>query len=282
MVDVLVVGADGLIGSALMERLPQQGLTVRGTSRRHECTPELYLDLADEPATWQLPAVIKSAVICAGIVNVVGCERQPQATRKINVERTCLLIDQLQRRGAKVLYLSSNIVFSGDTPRVAADCLPDPRCEYGRQKVAVERYLEDRDCGFQVLRLGKVVEGAMEIASHWAETAAEGGVVTPFADFYFSPVPLSLVTSVIAGLLDKKLQGIFHLTARDEVSYLQLANHWAERHPEVVVKATRADSIPELNFFSRQYAALDCNVLVEAQGIELPLSASMLDEMVSD
>ncbi len=239
MVDVLVVGADGLIGSALMERLPQQGLTVRGTSRRHECTPELYLDLADEPATWQLPEVIKSAVICAGIVNVVGCERQPQATRKINVERTCLLIDQLQRRGAKVLYLSSNIVFSGDTPRVAADCLPDPRCEYGRQKVAVERYLEDRDCGFQVLRLGKVVEGAMEIVSNWAETAAESGVVTPFADFYFSPVQLSLVTSVIAGLLDKKQQGIFHLTARDEVSYLQLANHWAERHPEVVVKATR-------------------------------------------
>ncbi|MEJ1298723.1 MAG: sugar nucleotide-binding protein [Candidatus Sedimenticola sp. (ex Thyasira tokunagai)] len=279
MVDTVVIGAGGVIGSALMVSLSNQGREVIGTFREEVPGPALHLDLADESHNWQLPATIEHAVICAGITDVMRCQHEPRGTWDINVESTCRLIELLHKRGAQLLYLSSNQVFSGERQNVGVNHPTDPSCEYGRQKVAVERFLARSGQNHQILRLGKVVDGPMKIIGDWSRMGEEGCVITPFQDFNLSPIPLNLVISVISDLLACREFGIFHLTAKDEISYLHLARYWARQHPSVKVKGVIAADSPELRFFSRRYASLDCGRLVDVLGMEIPVSQTLLSEM---
>src|SRR6185437_16838479 len=53
----LIVGSDGMTGSALLARLRREGIHALGTSRRTpQTTDTIPLDLASDPRSWRIPA----------------------------------------------------------------------------------------------------------------------------------------------------------------------------------------------------------------------------------
>ena len=88
----LIVGTDGKIGGALLQRLKRSGKQVLGTTRRMEKVQKdnLYLNLAEDVSDWPVPDGVQAAVICAGVSSVGACASDPLGTAQVKVDGTLL------------------------------------------------------------------------------------------------------------------------------------------------------------------------------------------------
>lgn len=155
---VLITGAGGRIGTALRERLPDFGWTLRGV----DLTAAEGVTAADVTSAAELDEVVPGA---EAIVHLAG---QPDEApwpeiRQANIEGTFQVFEAARRHGVRrVVYASSNHAV-GFTPvpsdgPLPADLAPRPDTLYGVSKAfgeALARYYTDR-YGLQVacLRIG--------------------------------------------------------------------------------------------------------------------------------
>jgi len=220
----LVVGADSMIGSALLRTLRASGRRVLGTSRRH-ANPGAemhYLDLGAAPERWDGPRV-SVAYLCAAVARLDACRRDPAASARVNIDGTCRLARALAAAGAFVLYLSTNQVFDGTLPYRRPDEGPCPLSEYGRQKAAAERRILDLGEKAAVLRLTKVFSDDIPLFAGWTSALRRGERIRPFADMWMAPLPVASVTAALASLGGQRRPGIFHLSGEYDISYAQAA-----------------------------------------------------------
>lgn len=218
---LLIVGQDSLIGNALLREAASRGVPHAGTSRRPGAA--YHLDLARPQSEWHLPDAVTSAVICAGIPGIAHCEKNPEATRRINVDATISLADLLASKGAHVTFLSSNQVFAPDAEAPDEDHPVNPVTEYGRQKAAVEEHLRARIPCSCVVRLTKVVSPALPLFAGWTESLRRGERIQAFEELFFSPLAPQPVAAIVTALASARQTGTFHLSPNDSISYCQAA-----------------------------------------------------------
>jgi dTDP-4-dehydrorhamnose reductase len=226
----LVVGADGLIGSALCQRARAEGRPVIGTTRRGaaiEGDGRIHLDLSDDPDAWVLPPSIAAAFLCAGVTGIDACERQPQAARHINVERTCVLADRLLQRGTHVVFLSTNQVFDGTRAHMPADAAYGPRTAYGRLKAATERHLLAAGGAVTVLRLSKVATTLSALLRGWTAMLRSRRAIHPFADMWAAPLAVEFVVEALFRIVDRRVAGVVQASATADVTYADMGRRLA-------------------------------------------------------
>lgn len=132
---VLVTGGDGQVGAALRALLPHCDFRSRDE-----------LDVTDPAAV--TAAVEGAAVVvhAAAMTNVDACEAEPEAAAAVNDGGTRLVAEAAHAAGARVLYLSTDYVFSGDAAPYGEDDTTGPLNVYGRTKLAGEGHLDpERD-----------------------------------------------------------------------------------------------------------------------------------------
>ena len=105
---VLVTGAGGTLGSAIVRLCRERGLACVGTTRD-------VLDIADETSvrraldSWRPWAVINAA----GYVRVDDAEREPDVARRENVRGAVILAAECTAQGVGFVGFSSDLVFGG-------------------------------------------------------------------------------------------------------------------------------------------------------------------------
>lgn len=268
---VLVVGADGLIGSSVASRLESEGFAVTRTSRRG-APGTVPLDLAALPAAWTPPAEITAAVICAAITSTEECRSRPEACRRVNVEATCELGRRLAAAGARIVFLSTNMVFDGSTPLTPATAPRSPHTAYGRMKAEAEERLLALGGGATVVRLTKVIGRSLPIIDRWRDTLGRGEPIRPLADLVIAPISLALATTVIAAAAREPLGSILHVSASGDVSYAAVATRLAARWgaaSALVRPATAADLGLPLEHLPA-HTTLDASTIRDRLGIEPP------------
>jgi len=156
---VLLTGSEGIIGTALRDRLPDLGWRLRGFDR--VAGADVVGELTD-------PAALDAAM--AGVDAVIHLAGQPTegpwpVIRESNIEGCFQLFEAARRAGVRRVVFASSNHAAGFTPRPsdeAAELPPDtpprPDTLYGVSKVfgeALGRYYHDR-YGFEVacLRIG--------------------------------------------------------------------------------------------------------------------------------
>jgi dTDP-4-dehydrorhamnose reductase len=144
--DVFLFGATSLLGWSILRAAPRP-LTAfaNGHTRRLPPGVERGIHLDDPLAMYELFAAEQPSLIihCAGICDVEKCEQAPEFAYSVNVDGMQLLIDHAPR-DARIVYCSSDHVFSGDTGPYDEASPPDPISVYGRTRVAAERLLAAR------------------------------------------------------------------------------------------------------------------------------------------
>jgi dTDP-4-dehydrorhamnose reductase len=140
---ILVVGASGLVGNALMsEFAPHYNTT--GTFCKSSGIPNLiHMDLRDRNEVRSvLLRLHPDVILCsAAEPNVELCEIDPASTRLINVVGLQTLIEVAAEIGAGFVYFSSEYVFDGVNGPYSENDLCNPLNEYGRQKAECERMI---------------------------------------------------------------------------------------------------------------------------------------------
>jgi dTDP-4-dehydrorhamnose reductase len=140
---VLVVGASGLVGRACVGSFRRRGGAI-GTYHRRADPSLLPFDMTMTDAARDLvDRVAPRAVICAGAdPHVEGCEADPVATRRINVEGTLRLAEAARGAGVPFVFFSSEYVFDGTAGPYVEEAPRHPVNEYGRQKAECEHALQ--------------------------------------------------------------------------------------------------------------------------------------------
>lgn len=253
----LIIGGDSSIGGALARRLSEMGRTPLVTSRRKADSP-LFLDLADARG-WQPPENITVAYLAAAMTSLAVCEGDPVHTHTVNVVNTLAVARALLRRGARVVFLSTNLVFDGEAPRPPAETQPAPATAYGRQKAEAERLLVDNGGHVSILRLSKVISPNLPLLSSWVAQIRDGHTITAFSDLAMAPVEQEKVANLIAKIGEKGGAGLYQYSADSDISYEAAARHLAALmgRPDAVQATTSTAAGVRVAARSR-HSTLDC------------------------
>lgn len=277
---VLVVGADGLIGAALVQRLSRGGARVLSTSRRAASHATFHVDLT-APGSWPALPKVDAAVLCAGNTSINACADDPAATAAVNVAGLSALAERLAAQADMVLLLSSNQVFDGSVARRRRADGYGPVCQYGRQKAAAEAHVLGLTGG-AVLRLTKVLTPDLPLLTGWCADLAAGRPVTPFDNFPLAPVTLDFAVDTIADILSRGEPGVYQASGAEDLTYadlaLALAGH-AGADPGLV---TPAQAVPAALGFERlpRYSTLEMELEEARFGRAAPASDGVLEEVV--
>ena len=144
--DVVLFGATSMVGWSILRAAPEPVLAFCNASTR-AWPSELAggIDLDDESAVAALFERIQPRLVinCAGVCDVGTCEASPDFAREVNVEGTRHLVTHAPAR-TRVVHLSSDHVFSGDTGPYDEDSPTDPLSVYGKTRVAAEQIVAAR------------------------------------------------------------------------------------------------------------------------------------------
>src|SRR5215469_2570121 len=165
---VLVTGALGNVGSYTVDALLEEGHVVAAFDVESPGTRKLASRLDPQVhVTWG--DITDPASICAAlegvnaVVHLAGIippkvDRAPDLARRINVDGTRSLIEQMESSGTanRLVFASSQGVFGNvqdREPPLRVDTPVSPTDEYGRHKVACEQAIRQSRLKWSILRL---------------------------------------------------------------------------------------------------------------------------------
>jgi CDP-4-dehydro-6-deoxyglucose reductase, E1 len=144
-VNALVIGASGLLGSALVRALERAGIASTGTYRSQPVGEGRALDVTDREAVRTVMAGVQPDVVFLP-TNVRGgvdyCEDHPDEVRALIVGGVQHVLDALPA-AARVVYYSSDYVFDGANGPYTEEDAPSPINVYGRAKLEAEGLVRD-------------------------------------------------------------------------------------------------------------------------------------------
>jgi dTDP-4-dehydrorhamnose reductase len=167
---VLLTGGQGFLGSHVARGCPDWEIYT--TSRRAGDAPRaLCLDVTDREAVEEtLERLRPVAVIhAAALTRPQACAQDPAEAVRVNVEGTAHVARAAARVGARLVFLSSDLVFAGGEKRYDEDATPSPTTAYGRTKAAAERAARAACPGVSILRLSKLYGWGGSSGPAWLE-----------------------------------------------------------------------------------------------------------------
>ncbi|MBV8189935.1 MAG: sugar nucleotide-binding protein [Alphaproteobacteria bacterium] len=279
----LIVGADGLVGSALRSLFADSGIAVTLTSRR-PCAGTVHLDLRDPNLGGLAGAHHDVAFVCAAVTDMRTCQEDPDGSRLVNVTNTLGVLRGLAKRGTRSVFLSSSQVFDGETAEPDEDAPTCPKNEYGAQKVAVERAIREEGLPVAVLRVTKVMaDRPVGVFQGWFEALLQGKPVHPATNMALSPVMVSDVAEAAARLGFARRVGIWHLGSRDAIGYDEAARLMAELQdlPEALVQgqALTEEQVPAI--YRHRHVTLSCRKLGRELAMPVRQARDVLHQLFS-
>ena len=262
MSHVLVIGAGGMLGGAMMRRLPRAGLTVTAIDRRRY---DILTDAIDA-----LPlAGIDHVVNCAGLINRYEDSRPAADFYLINSIFPRRLADHCAQAGARVIHISTDCVFDGSPGPHDEGARPCPHDLYGRSKLLGE------PANAMVLRTSVIGPEQAHFRSLLCWFLSVEARCAGYTNHLWSGMTTVALADLVARLIGagRHRTGIFHLPGEDITKH-ELLQRIAEtfRH-EVVIEPTAAAAPRDMRLRTRHPEL--------TEGFVLPPIAAQLAELAA-
>jgi len=212
-VKLLVTGAGGLVGRAVVQHCKQKDCEVVGLDHAAlDITNEKQIDAVFDQA---LPDAV---INCAAWTDVDGCELDPERAQRANARGPELLALSCRRLGALLLAISTDYVFDGEKQRFYDQRdQPNPQSVYGRAKLDGERRAQQAWARTIVVRSGYIFgEGGTNFLSTFLERARRGERIRAIRDCVGTPTYACDLARQLYRLVTLDLPGIYHVVNSGE------------------------------------------------------------------
>lgn len=226
---IVIVGASGNIGAALFAEASAKGRAPIGTCRRQPKPGLIEFDLLVDQLHDVAPALDAShtVIILAAATDPNWVFTHPDEAQAINVEATLRCIDEAHRAGARVIFMSTEAVFSiSDEEGYSESAQPHPETIYARYKVVVEERLAElpRSC---VVRTGRNIGWAPEnvmcpVAATYRTLLGDEARMA--VDNVFTVTDSRDTARGLLAVADGEIEGVIHLAANPPISRIELAD----------------------------------------------------------
>jgi dTDP-4-dehydrorhamnose reductase len=214
-----------------------------------------------------------SVLDCAGNCALKQCELAPEIAWRINVEGVQNLLSQTVPRGARLVHLSCDLVFSGDDGRggyVETDPT-DPVTVYGKTMAAAEEVVSAADPTACILRIslpmGVSFSGHAGAIDWITSRFKKSRPATLYIDEIRTPTYTDCLNRLYERVLANELSGIFHAGAPRRLSLYQIAqiiNRVGGYDPNCLMGTPRFDAGPIPPRAGN--VCMDCSKLIRALG----------------
>ena len=234
---ILVTGAGGFVGAAVLDALAGwHGASVLATGRTVPARGwpaggSATLDVTDSDSVEHVFQDFAPSVVLhlAAESRVEACEADRAAAWALNVDAVERLSSACHRHGARMVLLSTDMVFSGTAGPYVETARPEPINAYGRTKLAAENTLRTSSLrqwtvARTTLVIGQPRPGQRGNLVSWlvGELTA-GRPVRVAADQRRTPTLDADLASGLVGLIRFGKTGVYHLAGREWISPFDVA-----------------------------------------------------------
>lgn len=220
ILNILIVGGDGMIGSAMYYFLSSQNYNVYKTTRRNDKISDntFFLDFRDIDKFNIKDINFDYIVFCAAETSIKFCEENVEESYLINVASIRLISSKFTK--SNFVFLSSNSVFGDCTNIPKIKTIKKPNTVYGLHKHNVEEFFISKYPKQSIiLRMTKVIDQNFYLFHEWLSAHKNKKIVSPFDDYYFAPLYVDDVLYAVKELIDLKKFGLHHLSPDEQNSY---------------------------------------------------------------
>lgn len=245
MMRVLVLGASGMLGSAMLEVLGQSGrYEVWGTQRRPAKLMWLSedqqsriiagIDVLDSDTLVGLLSKLQPDVVvnCVGLVKQLSDSKDPLVALPINSMFPHRLARLCELAGTRVIHISTDCVFSGQKGGYVEGDQSDAEDLYGKSKFIGELVDYDHAVTLRTSIIGHEYGSDRSLVDWFLK---QEGVVKGFSRAVFSGLPTVELARVVGEFVlpNRDLRGLYHVAA-DPIAKLELLRLIANRYRKSV------------------------------------------------
>lgn len=240
-----IVGSNGYIAKRLLER-KQNNLICYSRQENKNSRKFNLARPCDED--FELIKPNDFVVLLAAVSSPDECHKNYEQSYQVNVTGTAKFIDICLKKGAKVLFFSSDAVI-GDTKFAKDETMTvNPVGEYGQMKYEIEQRFSGNH-NFKVFRLSYVLSNKDKFIGYLQQCRQNNSIPNVFDALYRNVIYIEDVIDAIFALektFDTWSNNIFHLCGNELLSRKNLA--------ELYKSAVDSDlefivSIPKQEFF---------------------------------
>jgi dTDP-4-dehydrorhamnose reductase len=234
---LLVTGAGGQLGSYLLrEQARQQKAVMAWTGSRSGERFGIRLWPIDLTHTehaarafreWGPTAVLHAAAISS----VAACQEDPQLAHRVNVEGTRLLAELAHAARARLVLVSTDLVFDGERPPYGEHAQPCPLSVYGRSKGEAERavltYPEHLVARVSLL-FGPALGDRLSFFDQMLGALRERRLLPLFVDEWRTPLAFATAAHALLDLLGSDVTGLIHVGGPERLSRYEMGQRLAD------------------------------------------------------
>lgn len=229
---IIITGSDGQLGTQL------QKIIALGASELGDIPAEIIgskvtaidvneLDITDKKAVEDFIEKENPDVLinCAAMTNVDGCESNLETALKVNAMGPRNLAIACEKKGAKLVHVSTDYVFSGVGNKPFAEWdVCDPQSVYGKSKFLGENYVKEFCSKYFIVRTswlyGYKGKNFVRTMVNLGKTHKE---ITVVDDQRGNPTNAEDLAHHILKLIPTEEYGIYHCTGEGECSWYDFA-----------------------------------------------------------
>lgn len=230
---ILVTGAAGFLGTKVMKLL-KDDFELVGTDREgiKGC---LNMDITKREEVDFLLRKFRPDIVLhiAAMADVDRCEIERRAAHSINVMGTLNVVGGCSKISAKIVHISTDVVFNGGKGDYREDDLPDPLSYYARTKLEAEEVVRRSSIRWLIIRpevlYGYNGDGSERSFTMWAyNNLKEGKEIRVVDDQFNTPTLTDDIANAIKVLVKKGREGIYHVAGSEGLSRYDMAVKVAE------------------------------------------------------
>jgi dTDP-4-dehydrorhamnose reductase len=233
---LLITGGSGQLGHYLLREVAdRRDITAWSGSQAVSpfgiaCLP---VDLMDRDAVADAfrAAGPDTILHTAAWARINDCHRDPDHARCINTAGTALLAELAAQADARLVFVSTDLVFDGEHAPYREGDPAAPLSVYGRTKAAAEDAVRAISRGLVVrvsLLYGPSLSGRPSFFDEQVQALRAGRPVTLFADEWRTPLHLTTAARALLALAASDVTGTLHVGGPERLSRLEMSHALAD------------------------------------------------------
>lgn len=233
MESLLITGGSGFLGAnlALMASFYWKTYVTYHSSpiRDKRLGVALHLDIKNRDEVEKIVYKISPKVIihAAAITNSDFCVEHQKLAWEVNVNGTKNIVSAAKLVKARLIYISTDLVFKGDKGLYSEEDIPAPLCYYGKTKLEGEKIVSSLSSNYCIARTSLIYGWSLNSSKCFVEIMIDnlnnGREVRVFMDEYRTPIYVKNLCEILIELAKREdLQGLYHICGSQRLSRFEL------------------------------------------------------------
>ncbi len=217
---IIVTGSNGQLGSDIIAELGRNGTEAIGAD-----LPEIDITDKEKVQEFIKKSGADAVIHCAAFTNVDLAESESKICRKINYEGTENIAECCKNLDIRLMYISTDYVFSGDGIEAFETDSPKSPCNnYGKTKLEGENAVKELCSKYFIVRISWVFgENGKNFIKTMLRLSKEKSSLTVVNDQIGSPTYTKDLARLLAEMIQTEKYGEYHATNEGFCSWAEFA-----------------------------------------------------------